>query len=83
MQNNLNFLELLKVYLIISIAFLLILPLISIRNEIYFLSKDINELKTKKDVLIQENSNLKIELEKIKFEHKIINPIKIELENEL
>ncbi len=78
-MKNLSFLQLLKVYLAMAILFLLTLPVIAIRNEIYFLSRDINELRTKKDVLVQENLSLKIELEKIKFQNKILNPIKIEL----
>ena len=56
-------------------------PVIYIRNEIYFLSRDIAELSTKKSVLTEENRDLNNKIEVMDYKHEISDPIAIINEN--
>ena len=57
-EKNLTLYQLLVVYLLIGFAFLLTVPAIYIRNEIYYISRDIAALRTKHEVLLEENQIL-------------------------
>ena len=89
-QNNQNFYEKslnltlydgLIAYIIICVIILLMVPVIYIRNEIYFLSRDIAELSTKKSVLTEENRDLNNKIEVMDYKHEISDPIAIINEN--
>ena len=89
-QNNQNFYEKslnltlydgLIAYIIICVIILLMVPVIYIRNEIYFLSRDIAELSTKKSILTEENRDLNNKIEVMDYKHEISDPIAIINEN--
>jgi len=65
--NNITFRELLKIYLIILIALLIILPKIYISNQIYYISKDLNSLYHEFTALQEEKAALLRELEKLRY----------------
>ncbi len=70
-DRNLNFNHLLFAALLVSFALFLFAPQIYIRNQIYYLSREIATLRTEESVLNEENKDLKEDLKicdfKIKF----------------
>lgn len=76
-QKNLTFFELINAYLIAGVIFFITLPTIYIRNEIYYLSRDIGDLHIKHDVLMEENGALKNKLEFLRYKHEILDPFKL------
>lgn len=74
-EKNLSFYNLIVVFLAMGVAFLLTIPAIHIRNEIYYISRDISELRTKHDVLSEENKELQSKIEKIKYKYEIIDQV--------
>jgi len=76
-EKNLDFRFLLLVYMVIMVAFLLILPKIYIKNEIYYTSRDINKLYGEYSILKEENRVLKQNLESIRFKNQILDTIYI------
>ncbi len=78
MERNLDFRYLMLVYIAIFVAFLLILPRIYIKNQIYYISRDINKLYGEHSILSEENRVLKQKLENIRFKNQILDTIYIE-----
>ena len=76
-EKNLDFRFLLLVYMVIGVAFLLILPRIYIKNQIYYMSRDINKLYGEYSILKEENRVLKQNLENIRFKNQILDTIYI------
>ncbi|MDL0089127.1 hypothetical protein [Campylobacter gastrosuis] len=74
-EQNLGFKTLMIAYLSLLIALCLFLPKIYIANQIYHISRDISEISTKRDVLLEENRALRIRLENIKYKYQILNPL--------
>jgi len=71
------------VFLIFFIAVILYFPKIYYRNNIYYISKDINKLYAHYISLQEENKFLSQQLEDMKFKNQIIdsllfNPLKVE-----
>ncbi|EOI3894546.1 hypothetical protein ACMTZY_001347, partial [Campylobacter jejuni] len=62
-DRNLNFNHLLFAALLVSFALFLFAPQIYIRNQIYYLSREIATLRTEESVLNEENKDLKRRLE--------------------
>ena len=60
------------------VAFLLILPKIYIKNQIYYMSRDISKLYGEYSILKEENRVLKQNLENIRFKNQILDTIYIE-----
>lgn len=77
-DKNISFYELTKTYIFVTLFFLFTIPAIYIRNEIYYISRDITELKTKHDVLMEENRNLNNNMEFLRYKNQIIDPLSIE-----
>lgn len=77
-DKNLDFRLLIIIYLTIIIILSIVLPKIYIRNEIYYLSKDISKLDGEYSVLKEENKHLKQKLESIRFKHQVLDPLNIE-----
>ena len=73
-EKNLTFYQLLVVYLLVGFAFLLTVPAIYIRNEIYYISRDIAELRTKHEVLLEENRALNNDMEFLRYKNEILDP---------
>jgi hypothetical protein len=77
-ERNLDFRFLLLVYMVMFVAFLVILPRIYIKNQIYYMSRDINKLYGEYSILKEENRVLKQNLENIRFKNQILDTIYIE-----
>ena len=77
-EKNLDFRFLLLVYMAMFVAFLVILPKIYIKNQIYYMSRDISKLYGEYSILKEENRVLKQNLENIRFKNQILDTIYIE-----
>lgn len=77
-ERNLDFRFLVLVYMVMFVAFLLILPKIYIKNQIYYMSRDINKLYGEYSILKEENRVLKQNLENIRFKNQILDTIYID-----
>lgn len=77
--KNLEIIDLVKAFVIMALMILLFVPTIYIRNEIYYISRDIDTLRTKHSVLIEENTELERKIEELKFRHEIIDQLSVEL----
>lgn len=72
-DRNLNFNHLLFAALLVSFALFLFAPQIYIRNQIYYLSREIATLRTEENVLNEENKDLKRRLENMRFQNQILD----------
>ncbi|RLA75195.1 MAG: hypothetical protein DRG11_02210 [Epsilonproteobacteria bacterium] len=63
--------ELYVVFIIFFITILLAFPKIYLRNNIYYASKNVNELLTKKDLLLEEQYILEQQLENQEYKNQI------------
>ncbi|RTJ47174.1 hypothetical protein [Campylobacter jejuni] len=72
-DRNLNFNHLLFATLLVSFALFLFAPQIYIRNQIYYLSREIATLRTEESVLNEENKDLKRRLENMRFQNQILD----------
>lgn len=75
-DRNLNFNHLLFAALLVSFALFLFAPQIYIRNQIYYLSREIATLRTEESVLNEENKDLKRRLENMRFQNQILDYLK-------
>lgn len=78
-EKNLDFKFLLLIYLSLAIGFSIILPKIYIKNQIYYISRDINKLYSNYSILKEENRYLKQKLESIRFKNQVLDSVFIEL----
>lgn len=78
-EKNLSFYNLLLVYICMVFVFFLTLPTIYIRNEIYYISRKIADLRTKHDVLLEENRELQNKIEYIKYKYEILDQVNTEV----
>ncbi len=78
-ERNLDFKTLLLVYLALSVAFLILLPKVYIKNQIYYISRDISKLYSEYSILEEENRYLNQKLESIRFKNQIIDSVLIDL----
>ncbi|QCD52395.1 hypothetical protein [Campylobacter sp. RM16192] len=76
-EQNLNFNTLLVVYIAMLIAFAIFLPKIYITNQIYYTSREIADLSGKRDVLLEENRDLRLRVEQIKYKHQISDQLNL------
>jgi cell division protein FtsL len=77
-EENLSFELLLKVYLAMALGFLLLLPMIHIKNQIYYYSRDISSLWSEYSILMEENRDLLQKIETIRFKQKVLDTLEIE-----
>ncbi len=70
-EGNLEPKFLLIMFALLFLAVAIFGPKIYLRNNIYFLSKDIYRLQIEEATLIEENQKLKKELEDMKFKHLV------------
>jgi cell division protein FtsL len=66
------------VFFFLLISFILFFPKIYLRNNIYYISKDINRLYAHYISLKEENKFLKQQLEDTKFKNQIIDSINLQ-----
>ncbi len=71
--KNLNYNNLLFSILLIVFACAVFVPQIYIRNNIYYLSREIATLRNQEGVLNEENKELRHELESMKFQNQILD----------
>ncbi|MDR2342218.1 MAG: hypothetical protein LBD84_04190 [Campylobacteraceae bacterium] len=76
-EENLSFELLLKVYLTMALGFLLLLPMIHIKNQIYYYSRDISSLWSEYSILTEENRDLLQKIETIRFKHYVTDTLEI------
>ena len=80
--KGLSLFDLVVAFLILALAVAIFVLIIYIRNEIYYISRDIEELRVKHSVLVEENKDLENKIESLKFKYEIIDPLSVEFENE-
>jgi len=80
-EKNLDYKFLLMVYLSMAIAFSIILPKIYIKNQIYYISRDIHKLHSERSILEEENVFLKQKLESIRFKNQVLDSVFINIED--
>ncbi len=78
-EKNLDFKFLMLVYISMTIALLIVLPKIYIKNQVYYISRDINQLYSEYSILHEENKYLKQKLESIRFKNQVLDSVFIEL----
>ncbi|MDR2789984.1 MAG: hypothetical protein LBB59_03300 [Campylobacteraceae bacterium] len=59
-------------------GFLLLLPMIYIKNQIYYHSRDISALWSEYSILMEENRDLRQKIEIIRFKQKVLDTLEIE-----
>lgn len=74
-ERNLDYKTLATAYLGLFIALALFLPKIYITNQIYYISREIGDLGGKRDVLLEENRELRLKLERMKYKNQILDPL--------
>ncbi len=74
-ERGLDFKLLVMVYLSILIGLLVILPKIYIKNQIYYVSRDISKIASEYSVLKEENRFLKQKVEYIKFKNQVLDTV--------
>lgn len=72
-DRSLNFNHLLFAALLVGFGLFLFAPQIYIRNQIYYLSREIATLRTEESVLNEENKDLKRRLENMRFQNQILD----------
>lgn len=72
-DRNLNSNHLLFAILFVSFALFLFAPQIYIRNQIYYLSREIASLRAEESVLNEESKELKRKLENMRFQNQILD----------
>lgn len=78
-EKNLDFKFLLLVYLSLAVAFSVIIPKVYIKNQIYYVSRDIHRLYAQNSMLKEENSYLKQKLESIRFKNQVLDSVFINI----
>lgn len=71
-RNGLGLKELRNVFAMIFAICMLCVPKIYLSNTIYYLSKDIANLQTQYDILLDENRRLKHEIEALRYQFFIL-----------
>jgi cell division protein FtsL len=69
--------SLLTVFVLLFLALLLFFPKVYLRNNIYYVSKDINKLYNNYTSLKEENRFLQQQLEDMKFKNQIMDSLMI------
>ncbi len=72
-STNLNLKTLISVFIILFLVLALFVPKIYIRSNIYYISRDIVQLQTQANALLEENKHLKKQLEDLKFRYLILD----------
>ncbi len=72
-DKNIDFKTLLIVLLCIFISLCIVLPGIYIKNEIYYISRDISKLDEQRIVLLEEHRALLRKIEAIQFKNQVLD----------
>ena len=74
-EENLSFKLLMIVVLLIFAALSILLPKIYIKNQIYYVSRDISKRYSEYSALKEENKFLKQKVESMKFKNQVLDTI--------
>ena len=77
-KSGIFFSDLLKVYLAMIVGFVFLIPMLYIKSQIYYASRDISGLLNDYAVLHEENRDLQRKIENIKFKNQILDTLDIE-----
>jgi len=77
-EENLSFKTLILVYLAALLFFGIFLPKVYIKNEIYYISRDIRGLYGQYEILIEENRELRLGIESIRFKNQVLDILTID-----
>lgn len=81
-DKNLEFKTLIFALLWVFVILSVVLPGIYIKNEIYYISRDITKLYEQYSSLSEEQRELKRKIEAIQFKNQILDPLFMEEEEE-
>lgn len=77
-DKNISLKTLITVLLSVAVSLAVIIPGIYIKNEIYYISRDISKLYGEYSVLKEENRELKRKIEAIRFKNQVLDTLNIE-----
>jgi cell division protein FtsL len=77
-EKNISLKFLIWTYVVMIIGFVLLLPMIYIKNQIYYHSRDISALWSEYSILMEENRDLRQKIEIIRFKQKVLDTLEIE-----
>ncbi|MDR1975675.1 MAG: hypothetical protein LBQ18_01640 [Campylobacteraceae bacterium] len=77
-ETNLSAKLLFWTYGVMMAGFMLLLPMIYIKNQIYYRSRDISALWSEYSILMEENRDLRQKIEIIRFKQKVLDTLDIE-----
>jgi cell division protein FtsL len=77
-EKNISFRFLVWTYIAMIVGFALLLPMIYIKNQIYYRSRDISALWSEYSILMEENRDLRQKIEIIRFKQKVLDTLEIE-----
>ncbi|MDR2100778.1 MAG: hypothetical protein LBP40_08155 [Campylobacteraceae bacterium] len=77
-EKNISLKFLIWTYVVMMAGFALLLPMIYIKNQIYYHSRDINALWSEYSILMEENRDLRQKIEIIRFKQKVLDTLEIE-----
>jgi len=75
--KNLSFKLLTRSYIAIIIGFAFLLPMIHIKNQIYYYSRDISVLWSEYSILMEEKRDLRQKVETIRFKRQVLDTLDI------
>jgi hypothetical protein len=70
--ENLDFSVLLTVFIAFAVGFLLFIPKVYLKNEIYYISRDVGKLYGEYQTLKEENRELKEKIEVMNFANEVL-----------
>lgn len=73
--ENLTFVKLLIAYFSVALILVIFIPKIYITNKIYYISRDVSDLREELNLLLEENRELKTKLQQIRYKNQIIDNI--------
>nr|MBP3724101.1 hypothetical protein [Campylobacter sp.] len=73
--QNLTFTKLLIAYFSVALILVIFIPKIYITNKIYYISRDVSELREELNLLLEENRELRTKLQQIRYKNQIIDNI--------
>ncbi|MBN2964352.1 hypothetical protein JWV37_06140 [Sulfurospirillum sp. T05] len=77
-EKNLDLKTLALVYLTMLFFLGIFLPKIYIKNEIYYISRDISGLYGQYEILLEENRELRLGIESIRFKNQVLDVLFLE-----
>ncbi|MDR0761644.1 MAG: hypothetical protein LBF13_01190 [Campylobacteraceae bacterium] len=77
-EKNISLKFLVWTYIAMLTGFVLLLPMIYIKNQIYYRSRDISALWSEYSILMEENRDLRQKIEIIRFKQKVLDTLEIE-----